>query len=77
MAYAEAASVLGIPIGTLMSRLGRGRAALRAFEEGEAGDTGRQSPGERPRLRLVPPQRHRESNDDSDDAPELRRAARI
>ncbi len=34
MAYADAASVLGIPIGTLMSRLGRGRAALRAFEEG-------------------------------------------
>ncbi|NEU10597.1 sigma-70 family RNA polymerase sigma factor [Methylobacterium sp. BTF04] len=77
MAYAEAASVLGIPIGTLMSRLGRGRAALRAFEEGEAGDTSRESPGERPRLRLVPPQRHRESNDDSEDAPDLRRAARI
>jgi RNA polymerase sigma-70 factor (ECF subfamily) len=34
MAYADAAAVLGIPIGTLMSRLGRGRAALRAFEEG-------------------------------------------
>ncbi len=36
MAYADAAAVLGIPIGTLMSRLGRGRAALRAFEEGGA-----------------------------------------
>jgi RNA polymerase sigma-70 factor (ECF subfamily) len=47
MAYAEAASVLGIPIGTLMSRLGRGRAALRAFEEG------RPMPAERPRLRVV------------------------
>lgn len=34
MAYADAAAVLGIPIGTLMSRLGRGRAALRAFEAG-------------------------------------------
>ncbi|WP_232631036.1 sigma-70 family RNA polymerase sigma factor [Methylobacterium sp. Leaf118] len=34
MAYADAAAVLNIPIGTLMSRLGRGRAALRAFEEG-------------------------------------------
>lgn len=34
MAYADAAAVLGIPIGTLMSRLGRGRAALRAFEDG-------------------------------------------
>jgi RNA polymerase sigma factor (sigma-70 family) len=33
MAYADAAAVLGIPIGTLMSRLGRGRAALRAYEE--------------------------------------------
>jgi len=36
MAYADAADVLGIPIGTLMSRLGRGRAALRAFEDGHA-----------------------------------------
>jgi RNA polymerase sigma factor (sigma-70 family) len=38
MAYADAANVLGIPIGTLMSRLGRGRAALRAFEEGTRTD---------------------------------------
>ncbi|WP_419953170.1 sigma-70 family RNA polymerase sigma factor [Methylobacterium sp.] len=62
MAYADAAAVLGIPIGTLMSRLGRGRAALRAFEEGEAG-SGRSRSGslpgsgsgkpERPHLRLV------------------------
>ena len=28
LAYQEAADVLGIPIGTLMSRLGRARAAL-------------------------------------------------
>ncbi|GEP08243.1 sigma-70 family RNA polymerase sigma factor [Methylobacterium gnaphalii] len=63
MAYAEAADVLGIPIGTLMSRLGRGRAALRAFEENEparAGQGGGQagppsSPSERgrPQLRIV------------------------
>jgi len=31
--YCEAANALGIPVGTLMSRLGRARAALRAFEE--------------------------------------------
>jgi RNA polymerase sigma factor (sigma-70 family) len=55
MAYADAAAVLGIPIGTLMSRLGRGRAALRAFEEGERGGKAaepRATP-ERPHLRLV------------------------
>lgn len=59
LAYAEAAAVLGIPIGTLMSRLGRGRAALRAFEEGERGgqptrDPGRDGPRSAPPgLRLV------------------------
>ncbi len=63
MAYADAAAVLGIPIGTLMSRLGRGRAALRAFEENEpsrgrdtASDARRPTgPPERgrPQLRLV------------------------
>ena len=34
MSYAEAAEALGIPAGTLYSRLGRGRAALRAITEG-------------------------------------------
>ena len=59
MAYAEAAQVLGIPIGTLMSRLGRGRAALRAFEEGtregKIGPPATQASPERgrPLLRLV------------------------
>lgn len=72
MAYADAAAVLGIPIGTLMSRLGRGRAALRAFEEGEASERQRpatQRPGtpERPRLRLV-------AREDETGAPPVNRA---
>lgn len=43
MSYAEAAESIGIPIGTLMSRLGRARAALRTL-------TGS---GDEPRLRTV------------------------
>ncbi len=35
MTYAEAASVLEIPVGTVMSRLARGRARLRNFMNGE------------------------------------------
>src|SRR3712207_2280986 len=34
LSYQEAAMALGIPVGTLMSRLGRARAALRGFEAG-------------------------------------------
>jgi len=36
MSYAEAASALSIPVGTLMSRLARGRAALRRMTEAGA-----------------------------------------
>lgn len=44
MNYHEAAMTLGIPVGTLMSRLGRARATLRGFEDGEqAGDKSAQS----------------------------------
>lgn len=49
--YQEAALTLGIPIGTLMSRLGRARAALRAFEE--QASAGAPSFVAGPRLRVV------------------------
>jgi RNA polymerase sigma factor (sigma-70 family) len=52
MAYQEAADVLGIPIGTLMSRLGRARAALRSFENGPA-SLPPPAPRPAPRLRVV------------------------
>jgi RNA polymerase sigma-70 factor, ECF subfamily len=56
--YKEAANALGIPVGTLMSRLGRARAALRAFEETDARSAAPALPAlpkrsTRPTLRVV------------------------
>lgn len=55
LAYQEAADVLGIPIGTLMSRLGRARAALRTIESGASRLPAPEDAPERPapRLRVV------------------------
>ena len=47
--YRDAADILGVPVGTLMSRLARGRAALRDAVSGLPADAAGRSPG----LRVV------------------------
>ncbi|MPR13093.1 sigma-70 family RNA polymerase sigma factor [Microvirga tunisiensis] len=49
--YQEAANALRIPIGTLMSRLGRARVTLRGFEAGA--ELAQPSEAKRPSLRIV------------------------
>ena len=51
LSYQEAASALKIPVGTLMSRIGRARTSLRGFEAGV--NLPRQSDGARPNLCIV------------------------
>jgi RNA polymerase sigma factor (sigma-70 family) len=50
LSYQEAANSLKIPVGTLMSRLGRARSALRGFETGAGVQP---SEAKRPGLRIV------------------------
>ena len=52
LSYQDAAVALGIPLGTLMSRVGRARAALRSFEDGTA-SVPQQEGLTRPNLRVV------------------------
>jgi RNA polymerase sigma factor (sigma-70 family) len=51
LSYQEAADALRIPVGTLMSRIGRARATLRGFEAGV--DLSRPSKAKRPSLRII------------------------
>ncbi len=53
LTYQQAASTLGIPVGTLMSRLGRARAALRAFENHGGTASSKPTAPRAPHLKIV------------------------
>lgn len=53
LSYQEAAQTLGVPIGTLMSRLSRARAAIRSFDEGHEASSAKGGNDKLPTLRIV------------------------
>jgi len=53
LSYQDAASTLGIPVGTLMSRLGRARTALRAREDADGTTPAGTAETRTPQLRIV------------------------
>ncbi|MDB5872504.1 MAG: subfamily polymerase sigma-24 subunit [Ramlibacter sp.] len=53
MSYQDAAKVLGIPLGTVMSRLSRARSRLRELMEGEPSTTARPTADHAPVLRRL------------------------